>query len=151
MGYSRYGKSGKGLSDRAQRKYNRRRTFKRMREAPTGKGIFQDLAYIRMAEESYAEHFTKGGKLKGVYQVSPSGIRTFVPSKLSTKAAQTKSQFGSHTTGYAGASRRMPLWVMQMLGKGTALGKPPGQSKSEDIGTLLGLATSGYLIFKVLV
>ena len=149
MGYSRFGKSGKGLSDRAQRSYNVRRAIKRMKSAPTGRGIFQDLAYIRMAEESYAEHFTKGGKLKGVYQVSSSGVKTFIPSKVLSKAAQTRSQFGAHTTGYA--RKGYPAWVIQMLGKGTALGKPPGQSESGDIGTLLGLATSGYLIFKVLV
>jgi hypothetical protein len=152
MAYSRYGHLGKGLTDRAQRSYNITQTIKRITSAPTGRGIFQDLAFTRIAEQEYKAHFTSTGNLRGAYEALTPQVRGQVSfadfSRKMGVPKVTTSQFGVHTAGYSPTGRGYPPWVMQMLGKGTELGKPPGESGG--MGSLLGLATVGYLLLKVI-
>ena len=155
MAYSRYGHLGYGLSDRAQRSYNITQSIKRIMSAPTGRGIFQDLAFTRIAEQEYKSHFTSTGNLRGAYEALTPQVRGQVSfADFSQKigiqkpGASVGSQFGAHTAMHSPGGRGYPAWVMQMLGKGSELGKPPGESGG--MGSLLGLATVGYVLLKVI-
>lgn len=159
MGYARYGSSGKGLSDRAQRTYN---AIKRSKVS----GV------ARVYADREAMLFGSDQAFRGLYQIlGASGLHVYTPAFRTAYAAagtaerktllagltgkgigaQPGSQFGVHTTGYGGTGRGMPQWVQRMLTKGSALGRPPGKEGDEGVGTLIGLATGGYLLFKVLV
>ena len=155
MGYSRYGSFGKGLSDRGQRSYN----VKRVAKYRSALGRYPSLTEERkdtLAGQlagvigTYRGHPSGEVQVRGAYQI-PGTTAAGQSAQRRKVGAQPGSQFGAHTTGYAGTRRGMPQWVQRMLTKGSALGKPPGASEDGGIGTLIGLATGGYLIFKVLV
>ena len=155
MAYSRYGHLGKGLTDVGQRSYDLAQSIRRIASAPTGRGIFQDLAFTRIAEQEYRSHFTSTGNLRGAYEALTPKVRGQVSfHEFSQKmgiqkvGASVGSQFGAHTAMHSPGGRGYPAWVMQMLGKGTELGKPPGESGG--MGSLLGLATVGYVLLKVI-
>lgn len=150
MSYSRYGGSGFGLSDRRQSSYNFIQRKKSMMSVGTTSGVFSQMADVRAAMQMHKAHFVPGTLTpRGGSQGDVSGLQgkaAFQSYQKPGKVA-SQSQFGMHTAN-VGVRRGYPPWVMQMLGKGTELGKPPGvEGGVSDLIVPAGLV---YALWKVL-
>lgn len=142
MAYARYGRYGKGLTDRAQRSYARAQTAKRIASIPAGRGIFQDLAAVAVAKQEYAQAFTSAGKLRGSYEALTPQVKSQIAFHEYARGAAipkaTPAGMGMITTGMG--KPRMPFTAQKMT--------PAGGGAS--IGTVVGVGTLAYIAWKVL-
>ena len=154
MGYSRYGSSGKGLSDRGQRSYNRRK------RASLSSG------YDKYLFDVQAMLIPGTNTRKGMYQLPGSpkyagGKGSFEPPKGVTSQAASQgilTQIGTPTSYSIGGMINMgggrgrgigglPAYIRNMLlAEGTELGKPP-KATSGIPAEAVGI---GLLVMKVL-
>lgn len=153
MGYARYGKKGKGLSDKAQRTYSRAQTTKAMRGVPSGRGIFQDIAAMRAAEAIHELHFvpgTGGRVLRGAYQpttLAREGVSPYRVTSQAVRSAGLKARgvTGEMTTIYS-KHRGMPQVLQELLAKE----KEPGAPSGVSFGKVVVLGAIGYGLWAVL-
>ena len=147
-GYSRYGSSGKGLSDKGYA------SWATARVKAGHNVIIKNPASYLMGMSKLGTPVGWAGKAgyKG------SGLETHVQQAAISSGQGLRgitTTYGGGTPGAqgigapTGISGGMPSWVMKMLGRsGTSLGRPPqAASDAASIATLGGLA---YLVYKVL-
>ena len=159
MGYSRYGGKGKGLSDRGQRSYNRKK--RKSIKGGYNKYLFDKRTMLFISPSTGLE------TLRGMYQLPnspryaggsgsferPGGTRSHVQMKRIIKQSYqgktAKSGFGRMSTGYGGRSfRGLPAQIRNMLmGEGSELGKPPEAKSGSGLGSLgIGLVIAKVLL-----
>ena len=164
MGYARYGKSGKGLSDKAQKAYNRRKKL-RTHKTISLIGTSYLSEYYTATEQAalgidIKTYGTSGHGLAQLEQMRASGIyippgtTSIIKSRQKQAAQRAHAPVGQQIRGYGQSIHRgMPTFLQELLAKH---GKYPTEDTeaaggAAGIGSLIGLGVVGYIGYKMLI